>query len=417
MAGLVVAAPRLAAQSRVIGFNVKLQAMTNIADIWTDLAGNYNRKNESFPKDAIRMRVTDQDKSEGRITLLDNLALPGVQGQTAAVGTEEVPRTYSFSTWQANWRKVISKPGYGLRKLEADNYRLYEQFQKSMGTWGKEDHGIELRTAVLERYSTNLINPASDTAANCVPWWNPNFFVPTLGLYTQPAFSQNRATHTNNICTALMQTGGFGQFPARTLTAPVLDDLSNWALNPRRLKMLDIPGLPTGEGYILTISEIQAALVSNATWAANNLGALFVAKAALPDTVQKWRGVIGAYGNILIVCDPRQPTLLPSGSQAPYTLQSGYMVWNSRDLRNRATPTIKDTAFLLGPAAVWEVEGEKPHWIMDDRDYQFHGGLGIAGVRGDGLPLYIDATTGAVFNLTSAVVVLDFPNGGSIGGI
>lgn len=417
MAGLVVAAPRLAAASRVIGFNTTLQAMTNVADIWTDLAGLYNRKNESFPKDAIRMKVTDQDKSEGRITLLDNLALPGVQGQTAATGTEEVARTFAFSTYQANWRKVISVPGYGLRKLEADNYGLYDKHKNNMGTWGKEDHGIEIRTAMLERYSTNLINAASDTAAVCVPWWNPNFFIPTLGLYNQPAFNVNRATHTNNICQGLQATGGFGQFPARTLTAPVLDDLSNWALNPRRLRMLTIPGLPTGEGYVLTISEIQAALVSNATWAANNLGALFVAKAALPDQVQNWRGVIGAYGNILLVCDPRQPTLLPMNSQPPYTMQSGYMVWNSLDLRNRNSANIKDTAFLLGPAALWEVEGEKPHWITDDRDYAFHGGLGMAGVRGDGLPLFIDATTGGVFNLTSAVVVLDFPNGGSVGGI
>lgn len=417
MAGIVAAAPRLAQASRVIGFNTKLQAMTNVADIWTELSGLYNRKNESFPKDAIRMKVTDQDKSQGTITLLDNLALPGVYGQTAAVGTEEAPRTYSLNTWQANYRKVIPVPGYGLRKLEADNYGLYEQHQRNMGTWGKEEHGLSIRTAMLERFSPNLIAAASDTAANCVPWWNPNFFIPTQGLYTQPVFDQDRAVHTNNICNGLVATGGFGQFPARTLTAPVLDDISNWALGVRRLRMLDIPGLPTGEGYVLTISEIQAALVSNATWAANNLGALWVAKAALPDKVQNWPGVIGAYGNILIVCDPRQPTLLPSGSQAPYSLQAGYMVWNSRDLRNRANPNVKDTATLLGAAALWEVEGEKVHWITDDRDYKFHGGLGIAGVRGQGLPLYIDATTNNVFNLSSAIVVLDFPNGGSVAGI
>ena len=170
-------------------------------------------------------------------------------------------------------------------------------------------------------------------------------------------------------------------------------------------------------GYVLTISEIQAALVSNATWAANNLGALFVAKAALPDTVQKWRGVIGAYGNILIVTDPRAPTVLPSGSAAPFSLQAGYMVWNSRDMRHRRYANCKDVAFLHGAGAFWEVEGEKVHFITDDRDYAFHKGLGIAGVRGQGLPIFLDTNTQRVYNLTSAAVLLDFPNGGSVAGI
>lgn len=415
MAALIVASPRLAQASRVVGFDTRLQANTNVADIYTDLVGNYNRKNESFPKDAIRMKVTDQDKSVGTITLLDNLSLPGVYGQTAAEGTEEVPRTWSFHTYQANYRKVIPKPGYGLRKLEADNYGLYEQHQRNMSIWGKEEHGLAIRTCLLERYSPNLL--VGDTAADCIPWWNPNMFIPTLGLYSQPAFDTNRATHTNNIVNGLMATGGLGQFPARTLTAPVLDDLSNWALAVRRIRMLDIPGLPTGEGYVLTMSEIQAALVSNATWAANNLGALFIAKAALPDQVQNWRGVIGAYGNILLVTDPRAPTVLPAGSAAPFSMQAGYMVWNSRDQRHRRFPNCKDVATLHGAGAFYEVEGEKVHWITDDRDYKLHGGLGIAGVRGQGLPLFIDATTGAVNNLTSAEVLLDFPNGGSVAGI
>jgi hypothetical protein len=414
MAGLITAAPRLSQPSRVIGFNTRLQAMSNIADIYTDLMGLYNRKNESFPKDAIRMRVTDQDKSVGTITLKDKLSLPGVYGNTPALGTEEPPRTYHLNTYQNNWRKVIPKPGYGLRKLEADNYRLYEEHQDDLADWSKEEHGYCIRRALLERYSPNLLQ--GDTAAQCVPWWNPNIFIPTLGLYNQPAFNRNRAIHTNNICNALMQSGGFGQLAARTLTAPVLDDMSNWALR-RRIRPLRIPGLPTGEGYLLTISEIQAALVSNATWAANNLGALYVAKAALPDMVQKWRGVIGSYGNILIVTDPRIPTVLPSGSAAPYSLQAGYMVWNSRDLRHRQNPNCKDVAFLHGAGAFWEVEGEKQHFITDDRDYMFHKGLGIAGVRGQGLPIFLDTNTNRVYNLTSAACLLDFPNGGSVAGI
>ncbi len=111
------------------------------------------------------------------------------------------------------------------------------------------------------------------------------------------------------------------------------------------------------------------------------------------------------------------PTLLPSGSAAPFSLQAGYMVWDSRDLRHRRFANCKDLAILHGAGAFYEVEGEKVHFITDDRDYKFHQGLGIAGVRGQGLPIFLDAQTNNVFNLTSALCVLDFPAGGSVSGI
>jgi len=414
MAGVIVASPRLAAASRVIGFDTRLQAFSQIVDIYSDLSGVYNRKNEQFPKDAIRMKVLDQDKSVGTITIKEGLSTAGVYGNTAALGTEEVPVTHTLNTYQNNYRKVIPKPGYGLRKLEADNYGLYEQHEKDMGPWGKEEHGYCIRRAILERYSPNLL--AGDTAAVCTPWWNPNIFIPTIGSLpaAHPAFSRNRATHTNNIVNALIATGGLGQLPTRCLSAPVLDDLSNYCL-AMRLRPLAIPGLPTGEGFVVTISEIQAALISNSTWATNNLGNLFVARDRLDKRVQVWEGVIGSYGNLLLIVDPRMPTLLPSGSAEPFSLQAGYMVWNSTDLRFRGQPNCKDLAFVHGAGTFIEVEGEKVHWIKDQRDYDFHKGLGIAGVRGQQLPLFLNANTQAVYNITSAVCILDFPTNGRTG--
>lgn len=414
MAGVVVAVPRLAQRSRVIGFDTRLQAFSNLADIYTDLAGLYNRKNEAFPKDAIRMKVTDQDKSVGTITIKEGLSQPGVYGNDPATGSEESAVTHSLNTYQNNYRKVINKPGYGLRKLEADNYKLYEQHESDVGPWAKEEHGYSIRKALVERVSPNLL--VGDTAGLIDPWWNPNVFIPSIGALpsAHPQFDRDRAVHTQNICEALIATGGFGQLPVRMLSAPVLDDLSNYAL-AQRIRPLKIPGLPTGEGYVVTVSEIQAALISNATWSTNNLGALFVAKAALPDVVQKWRGVIGAYNNLLLVVDPRMPTLLPSGSAGAWGLQAGYVVWNSTDMRHRGQPFCKDLAILHGAGAFLEVEGEKVHWIKDDRDYEFHKGLGIAGVRGQMLPLFLDEDSTTVWNITSAICILDFPTNGRTG--
>lgn len=411
MAGIIAGVPRLARNSIVVGYDTEVQAIANIQDIYTNLQGTYNRKNESWPTDAIRMKVKDQSVSESVITLKEKLSEPGVYANQQAEGTEEPPDTKSCKVYQNNYRKVIPKPGYGLRKLETDKYKLYDLHKQDVGEWNKEEHGYQIRMALLERYAPNLLE--GDTRLSCTQWWNPNVFIPTAGLYNQPIFHTNRAIHTNRICTRLQTTGGFAQFSARTLTAPVLDDLSNWALH-KRLRRLRIPGLPTGSGFVLTISELQAALISNPTVAANNLGAMYTPFQALPEMVQKYRGVIGSYSDILLVCDPRIPTVLPGGSATPFSLDAGYMVWNSTDLRHRTHQHVKDVAILHGAGALVEVEGEKLHWIADERDYAFHQGLGTAGVRGDQIPIFIDEETNAIAQITSAVCFLDLPNQGTL---
>lgn len=410
----VVAAPRLNQNARVISFDTRLQARSNNRDMYTFKKGAYNRENGSWPEDAIKMQVLDQTTSEGRITLLENLRLPGVYGNTQATGTEESPRTKELSVFQNNYRKVINKPGYGLRDLEADNYKLYEAHEQNLGLWNMEETGYSIRHALLERYSPNLLT--GDTAARLTPQqsWNPNFFIPTLGINNQPVYNSNRATHTNNIVQGLISAGGLNQFAQRTLTAPVLEDISNWALNPKRLVQLKIPQLPTGKGFVLSVSELQAAYLSNPTFVNNNLGSLWIAKERFSEEMQTWPGVIGRYNNIMIVVDERIPTLLPGGTAAPYTMTAGYMVWDSRDLRNRGNPLIKDTAILHGAGSFIEVEGQKLHWIADDRDYKFHLGLGTAGVRGHQIPIYEDADTGEIVQQTSAIIVLDLPNNGGL---
>jgi len=415
--GNILASGRLASASRVVAYDTELQQKETILDIYTMKEGLYNRDNESWPKDAIFLKVKDQSVSESVITMKEHLQLAGTYGNTMKRGTEEPPQTLSMRTYQDNYAKVIPLPGYGLEKLEADKYKLYDNHKDDVSLWGSEQRGYEIRMSKLETIGTNMAAATSNVfaavAANIN--WNPNIFVPTIRIENQPAFSTNRATFTNNICSALMSSGGFGQFMARTLTAQVLEDVSNWALY-KRMKKLRIAGLPTGEGYVLTISERQAGLVANPTVAANNLGRLFVAAHNLPqETRQQWKGLIGAYNDILIIVDPRQPTVLAAGSAVPYSLTAGYMLWDSYDDRNRTHANIKDTAFLYGAGDIVHVEGEKTHWIKDSQDYGFREGIGIAGVRGYQLSIFRDAAGNIVCD-RGGVLILDLPNGGTQAG-
>lgn len=408
---VIAAAPRLAGNSRVMTFNTTLQQRAQVQDIYTYKSGVYNRENKSFPMDTIKLRVKDQTVTSNRITLLENLREPGVYGNDPAWGTEEPPRTKDYTTYQNNYRKVIPKPGYGLRQLEAEKYKLYQQHETNMGLWAQEEEGYSIRHAILERYSPNI--DYGDLAGETTEWWNPNTFIPGLDIYSQPAFDVDRAVHTQNICNGWVATGGFGQSMNRILRARVLEDVSNWALH-KRMWPLKIPGLPTGEGFVLTVSELVASMLASPTYVADNLGALYVQQNRFTnEELMKWPGVIGYYNNILIVCDPRQPTVLPSGSSV-YSMQAGYMVWDSRDLRHRQSNFCKEAAFLLGLATFWEVEGQKVHWIADQRDYEFHKGLGIAGVRGQGLPIFVDQDTNEAVYQGGGVVFLDLPNHGRI---
>jgi len=417
--GQIASSARLPVNSRVLAYNTELQMRGNIDDIYCSLPmGQYNRKNESWPMDSIFASVTDPKSSRTRITLKENLALPGTSGQTPARGTEEDFRTLDMTTWQDNYRKVVPAKTYGLLDMEKAQYSLMEKHKDGLGLWNGEEKGLRIRQSFMERYDLNMANATSNVWSQIQPLlsWNPNVFIPGLGVTVggafQPVWSSNRATHTNNIVQGLIRTGGLGQFIGRTLTAPVLEDISNYAL-ARRLKRLKIPGLPTGYGFVLTVSELQAALLSNPTVATNNLGSLYVSYERLNDTVQKWRGVIGSYNDILIICDPRQPTLVPTGSAAPFGLTAGYMVWDSTDQRNRTNANVKDTAFLHGAGSIVRVEGEKLHFIRDSQDYDFRNGVGTAGVRGFQLPIFTDADGNMVYDC-GALIILDLPNGGAV---
>lgn len=402
---------RLPANSIKVSYDTRLQARVNIRDIYTMKTGTYNRENHSWPEDAIIMSVKDEKATRQVVTLKEPLRLPGVYGQTQAIGTEEDVRTKDLSVYQANYRKVINRPGYGTRYMEAEAYRLYEQHETDLTEWGKEEKGFSIRHGFMEQFSPNLVDPASDSSANCAVNWHPNIFLPIALPQQQPVYSANTAIYTNNIITGLIATGGLGQLATRTLTATVLEDLSNWLLF-KRTKRLKVPQLPTGSGFVITVSELMAAMLSNPIFTTNNLGTLWSARNRIPDLVQKWPGVIGTYNDMVIICDDRQPTLFGSGSSQPFSMIAGYMVWGSRDLRNRDQVGIKDTAFVHGADSLIEVEGEKVHYISDEFDYKFHEGYGIAGVRGYQVPIYTDQATGEVVSQGGALVILDLPNQG-----
>lgn len=409
-----VAVPsQMPSNSRIIGFDKKLRMKALPEDIYTLLTGTYNTEKKSIPN-AIIMQIDDaalSDSTEAVITMKLKLSGGGVYGNDFAIGREERPRTRAVRIFRNNLRKVVTTPGYGVRKLDAKAYKLYEQHIDDLADWNKEHAGLERRQAILERFGETLVY--GDTATSCIRNWNMNMFVCGLKKSdARPTYSATTANYTENIVAKIQDSGGGSikiPLPSQTLNQPNLSNISNFSLD-RRLSRLNIPGLPGGRGFVGTISELQATYLGDPAWSSRNLGSLYIAKVALPERVQNWPGVIGAYKDILLIVDVRQPTIDITGTSAPHGLSGGYMWPGDDDQRNRDEDTVCDTMFILGRAASISWYPEKLHHIQQVDDYGAIVGHGTALVRGEQTPHYTDANGNNPEQFTSAVALCRLPD-------
>lgn len=387
----VVTPAALDPNSARVGYDKMLRKRSIPEDIYTALSGMFKAQTESrsIPS-AIYMTVEAEalrGSNSAVVTMKKPLSTAGVFGNTVAIGNEELPLTKSFRVYRNNCRKVISTPGYGARKLDADYLRLYPEHIADLATWNKEQEGLEIRSAFLQTWGYSLT--FGDTAGICAQNWNPNIFVCGLPLRScSPVYSRNVATYTTNIVNTITAAGGGSILPTvnQTLNQPNLSNLSNFALE-RRITPLSIPGLPGGKGYVLTISERQAAYISDPTWSQRNMGSL-IQRTQLPKPTADWPGVIGAYKDLLLVLDVRQPTLIPTGSTSPFGLQAGYLWPGDIDQRYRDDRDVCDTAYLHGADSIFKWEPEKLHHITQEDDYAKVIGHGTARVWGHRIPIY-----------------------------
>src|SRR4030042_1620078 len=389
--GVGVTAPAaLPAQSQKLGFDSELRMKSLLQSIYTDLKGHYNAETKKMSP-GIYMEISNatiKDAHTGTFTMRLHFRTAGVMGNAGAIGREELPTTKAATIYRNNCRFVTANPEYGVRQLDQEYLKLRESNVDMLGVWNKDEEDLEIHQALLETYGETLL--WGDTAAACVPNWNANMFIAGLALNGgHPAYPTNVATYPNNIVQAILTSGAgsFNPIVTQTLNQPNLSNLSNFAL-ARRISRLPIPGAPNGQGYILSISELQAVYLGDPVWSARNLGSLYVSFERLNEKVQNWTGAIGMYKAMVIVVDPRAATVLPGGSGAPYSLASGYMWHGDSDRRNRTNPFVRDVAHLHGLGAVWKWYPQKIHFVEQLDDYGAIKGIGTGCVRGIGSLIY-----------------------------
>ncbi|MCL2182069.1 MAG: hypothetical protein FWB85_01185 [Chitinispirillia bacterium] len=394
---------RLPEQSRKVFMAKELQAKTALDDsIYTTSVGIHTTEKKMLP-DAVFLDIAEVDKESssattGRITMVYPLREPGVLGSDRAIGREETFETKAAEVHCNNNRKVIVNPGYGKEEIEMGYLDLVEKHKDGLAQWAKDDFGLGCRRALVETYDHVLSDPhnddsATDTSDICQPRWNSNVFVAGIkgNAKSQPLYDPNVATHTQNITTAIKGLGQANGVYGRILDSVAMDELINFATK-KRITQLSLP-VKGGKGWVLTVSDLQAAYISNPAWSKHNLGSRWVDGGAMPESEKMgWPGVIGSYRCLLIVQDMMMPTLklgIATETGAPDLLVAKYVMHGDTDNRDRdGSEGALDLAILHGRAALYKWEPQKWMPIKDQEDYGKRVGAGIAQVRGIGIPIY-----------------------------
>ena len=385
MSAILTALTPLAAQSQIAGYDKMLRTRATIRDIYVNMSGLFNRDQESIPN-MIYMTVDGKTGANNTtVTMKLPLIGPPITGNRRLSQTEEQPRTKAAKIYRNNYKKAVSVEQYGVRKVDQESYGLYKKHIADLSTWARQYEGLEIRQAILETYGMSLW--AGDTINLCQPRWNPHFYVQNATDAAQPVHDPNLVTYTNRIVAAILDASGTfaNQSAAAAIMFNTLNKLCLEAL-ARKLFPLMIEG---NQAYIFVVSPLQATLFGDPTWndAVSSGGAVWLRGNQLSEKTQKWHGMIGKFmssigPDIYVVRDEKCPTLIPSGTAAPYSLSAGYMWPGDLDRRQLDNPNVRDACFLLGKGAVSKWEPEPLHFVKQGDDYERIMGHGIAGVRG-----------------------------------
>ena len=127
-----------------------------------------------------------------------------------------------------------------------------------------------------------------------------NIFICGLGL--KNSFYQVKEINKKNIERLLLPIS-----IASTWNLPNIHNLYT-IINNKFDKMV-IPGFPRNLGYFMEMNKNDGIYVSDTTWMNRNIGCFYFPKCALPEQVQMWPKVVGAYRNILLGINFELPTI------------------------------------------------------------------------------------------------------------
>lgn len=376
------------AATKKLAWDSTLRMESGLDDIFGGFNGVTTEQGMEIPN---AMKVTykpETGAAETTLTMLRPLGGTGVTGETQQVGNEDNQTTVSMKIYANRISNAVPTKQYGPDYFNQNYLKIYDKAATQLGRWHKENDGKQIRQALCEVYSGNLLDSPTSLTAGI----NSNWIMPDSDGSTVVPYDSTLADYKTAIETAWGTPNSTNR-----LSVKVLNDLEDIAYATMELEALEIGG---GNTIILTVPSTQRAflrdpgsdsyfeLLKDADTRGNNNRAI--------------TGILGKYGNLLLAVDMRAPTVTINSG-----VTFGYKGAGNTDNRAANGANVGNIGMLLAKGALFEYVQEELRMPTETQDYERIKGIAATKTTGWSLAQYdnlVSPTDTSIVNKSSAIV-------------
>ena len=356
---------RVNADTRRLAWDVKLRDEVLMDDPFEALSMVVSTdEKKTIPEAAVVKVTADSGAFSKTITTLKALSGNGVEGRTQQLGAEEEQSTRSLTVYANNFSNAVNVERYGIDAKEMDAYGIREKSKPQLARWGKETMGRYKREAVCERFSSNLVVAPTSLTQGI----NANLFY--AGVAAPVTYDSTPGTYVTNIVAAAPGTPAAGN----RLSQSVLDDLIETIQLQRNIEGIEMGG---STKWILMIPTRQKKFILSP--GTSNFYETFKDGDLRGPNNKVIKHVIGSYGPLLMIEDPRSPIATVGGGAVSFAYK-GACDTENRNLA--ACNTRFDVAMILCKGALYEYSMEDVHFEDEIQGYKKNQGIGMFCTKG-----------------------------------
>jgi hypothetical protein len=336
--------------------------------------------------DQLFINVTPKNTGARNITLafISAFDMDPVEGNNSLIGSETDFEMKWTKCYANDWAGGVTLQNFGIDARELRAYGLNQEAKALLYQWRIEILGYYAREALIQKLSHNLTaSPLSLTQS-----YNHNWYFPSLADASQPAYDSTDASFATNIGTAAM-SGGMNAVLTPSYLLQFCDYLEEHFIMPINLN--------GRKCWVMLVAPREMRRLRDPA-VTSSFGAFFKDAAAITDVnkVIPTAELVVA-DSLILVRDPRHPTMTISGSSSAYTLGFGYDKAGRNSTKTSGISSAGSTLYwnlntVCGAGSLMWYEPEKTHEEKQPDEYTQFEGDALFGAIGYQSPVWnIDA--------------------------
>jgi hypothetical protein len=336
--------------------------------------------------DQLFINVTPKNVGARNVTLafIASFDMDPVEGNNQFIGSETDFEMKFTKCYANDWAGGVTLQNFGIDARELRNYGLNQEARRLLFQWRQEILGYYAREALVQRYSHNL----TATPISLAQSYNKNWWVPSLSDSQQPSFDTTAQTFATNIGNAC-NIAGMNAVLTPSYLLQLVDYLENSFIMPVRI------GGRTYWVMLVAPREIRRLRDPSVT---GSFGDYFKDAAAITDVnkVIPTAELVVAE-SLILVRDPRNPTMVLSGGGSAYTITFGYDKAGRKTTKTSGISVAGATNYwnlnpVCGAGCLMWYEPEKVHEEKQADEYTQYEANALFGAIGYQTPLWnVDA--------------------------